>query len=433
MTIRHLMGLPAGLLMLSIVGSVAAQEPTVSSADYQEADLCKACHKDQYSQWKGTMHAYSSEDAFYAGAFRLASEETNGAVDHFCSRCHTPIGELSGEVPPADHSRLSEIAKRGVQCDFCHTLAGHEGIGNAQYLVKPGEVKLGPFGDGKPMGHKAAFSEFHTTPEFCGTCHNVDHPVNGLHLETTYTEWKESPYNTGDPATRITCQDCHMTPGPGVTKPNPGKASPIAEERPHISSHNMVGGGGVAALVGETETLQAAEAMLKAAATVELRLPEEAAKGAEAVVEVIMANVGAGHYLPTGVTELRDLWLELTVTGAGGETVYSSGALDEVGEIIPGAVKYQVQVADAAGNVTPKFWLAESIVSDHRIPPKGSVTETYRVPVPAEAVGPLTIRARLRYRAASPSVLRLGLGEESAAVLPIIEMAEAEGTVGVGN
>jgi len=100
---------------------------------------------------------------------------------------------------------------------------------------------------------------------------------------------------------------------------------------------------------------------------------------------------------------------------------------------VPGAVKYQVQVADGAGNVTPKFWLAESIVSDHRIPPKSTVTETYRVPVPPDAAGPLAVRARLRYRAASPSVLRLGLGEDSTATAPIIEMAEAEGEVRVGG
>jgi nitrate/TMAO reductase-like tetraheme cytochrome c subunit len=420
------------MVLGATVISGQTEKPAVPSDDYEKPDFCKACHKARYNEWKGTMHAYSNNDAFYSGTFVLASKETNGAVDHFCSRCHTPIGELAGEVPPVDHSKLSDVAKEGVQCDFCHTLKGHEGLGNAQYIVQPGEVKLGPFPDGDAMAHKVAFSEFHTTPEFCGTCHNVDHPVNGLHLETTYTEWKESPYNADDPATRTTCQDCHMTPGPGVTKPNPGKASEIAKERPHIWTHDMVGGGGVAALVGEAETMQTAEAMLKSAVTMALQLPDEVSKGAKAQVKVSLTNVGAGHYVPTGVTELRDMWLELEVTDAAGKAVFASGQLDEKSEIAPGAVKYQVVMADANGNATPKFWLAASKLSDHRLPPKQTVTETFDIPLPADTSGPLKVRARLRYRAASPSVLRLGLGEDSMDVLPIVEMAEAGGELKVG-
>ncbi len=177
--------------------------------------------------------------------------------------------------------------------------------------------------------------------------------------------------------------------------------------------------------------MQAAEAMLKAAVTLGLQLPDSAAKGSEADVRVALTNVGAGHQVPTGVTELRDMWLELTVTDAGGRTILSSGALDDAGEITPGAVRYQVVMADADGNATPKFWLAASVLSDHRIPPKGTVTESYRTPIPADAAGPLAVHARLRYRAASPSVLRLGLGDDSTDTLPIVEMAEAEGRLAV--
>lgn len=410
------------------VGAIVAQtaQNLLSSDEYQEPGFCKTCHRTQYDQWKGTMHAYSSSDPFYEGTFLLASKETNGLTDHFCSRCHTPIGELAGEVPPADHSRLSEIAKRGVQCDFCHTLQGHEGIGNAQYIVRPGEIKLGPFGDGEPIVHKATRSEFHTRPEFCGTCHNVNHPLNGLPLEKTYTEWRESPYNTGDPASEVTCQDCHMTPGPGVTKPNPGKASQIGDDRPHVWSHDMVGGGGVAALVDEVEIMRAAEAMLKAAAVVSLKVPESVRGGDQTQVQVGVTNVGAGHDIPTGVTELREMWLELTVSQPDGNVLFTSGYLDEMGEIMDGAVRYGVVVADAEGNPTPKFWLAASQISDHRIPPKRTVVETFVVPIPKTATGPLEVRARLLYRGASPSVLRLGLGADSKQTLPVVEMASAE-------
>jgi hypothetical protein len=405
----------------------AAEPGSVPADKYEEPEFCKACHRELHSQWDGTMHSHATDDPFYAGAFALASRETEGLVDHFCSACHTPAGFLAGELPPVDHSKLSDVSRKGVFCDFCHTMTGHEAPFNARYLVDPGEIKRGPFGDAEAMGHEAQFSEFHTDPEFCATCHDVDHPVNGLHLETTYKEWAAGPYNTGDRETRTVCQDCHMTPGPGVTKPNPGKASEIGKERPHIFTHNAVGGGGVAALMGEEGTMRLATERLQAAAELALGLPQNARAGAEAEVRVEVTNVGCGHSIPTGVTELRDVWLELIVEDAAGNVVFTSGELTEAGEIAEGAVRYGVVVADADGNPTPKFWLAASKVLDHRIPPKETVTETYSVPIPADAAGPLKVRARLRYRAASPVLLREMMGPDVRVDLPIVDMATTEG------
>jgi hypothetical protein len=48
------------------------------------------------------MHSNAYKDPFYQKEFHAASIDTDGLVDDFCSRCHTPIGVLSGEIPPAD-------------------------------------------------------------------------------------------------------------------------------------------------------------------------------------------------------------------------------------------------------------------------------------------------------------------------------------------
>jgi hypothetical protein len=224
--------LPA--LLLAAVA--AAADPLVKPDQYEPPEYCKPCHQALFDQWHGTMHSHASEEPFYGHMFTLASKETNGLTDTFCSRCHTPVGLLAGEIPPADHSKLSPISRNGVFCDFCHTIKGQEGTGNARYIVDPGPVKRGPFGDSNPLVHKAEFSKLHTEPEFCGTCHDVSHPVNNLPLETTYTEWKAGPYNTGDPATRTICQDCHMTPGPGVTKPTSSPITPSGAAASRLSS-----------------------------------------------------------------------------------------------------------------------------------------------------------------------------------------------------
>jgi hypothetical protein len=421
----------AAALLAGLALAPAADQPTVSTSQYQASKFCGACHKNAYTEWQNSMHSHASDDPFYAEAFIVAGQDTNGLTDTFCSACHTPLGMLSGEIPPADHSKLTAISKQGVFCDFCHTIEGQKGIGNAQYVIAPGKVKRGPYRDGEAMAHEIAYAEFITKPEFCGTCHDVSHPVNGLALETTYTEWSQGPYNTDDPKVRATCQDCHFTPGTGVTKPNPGKASTVSDERPHVSTHDAVGGGGAAALMNETGIMERAVKMLQAAAQIALVLPEGATAGQAATVKVAVTNVGAGHSIPTGVTELRDMWLEVIVTDAAGKQVFASGELDAAGEITAGAVKYGVVVADAAGQPTPKFWLAASHVSDHRIPPKQTVTETYEAPIPAGVAGPLTVKARLRYRAASPALLRLLMGPDEKRTLPITDMATAQGELKV--
>ncbi len=43
--------------------------------------------------------------------------------------------------------------------------------------------------------------------------------------------------------------------------------------------------------------------------------------------------MGAGHRIPTGVTEDREMWLELTVNDSEGRILYHSGALDSEGKI----------------------------------------------------------------------------------------------------
>ena len=54
-------------------------------------------------------------------------------------------------------------------------------------------------------------------------------------------------------------------------------------------------------------------------------------------------------------------------------------------------------------------------------------TATLFVPVPPEAQGPVTVRARLRFRALPPHLLRtLGLSEAQVAMVPIHDLAESE-------
>jgi hypothetical protein len=397
----------------------------LSSDQFEDPLRCQVCHAEIYKQWEGSMHSQAELDPYYLAQSIMASEETDGLTDTYCARCHTPIGVVSGEVPPVDGSNLSEIAKKGVQCDFCHTVTEIDGTANAKFTLTPDGTKQGPFDDSLSPAHNTGYSELHTTAEFCGMCHDVNHPTNGLPLEATYTEWKNGPYA----AQGIQCQDCHMTPGITGYQANPGKASGIGGNREHIWTHFSVGGNVfMTEYLGSKTHADMAVDRLQRAAQVNVIPSGFVESGESFSFDVLIKNIGAGHYLPTGVTESRQMWLDITVTDGAGTEVYRSGALDEHGNIDPEAVVYHTILADAGGHPTEKVWEAESILSDHRIPPKGEETESHGFTMPEDVSLPISITAVLKYRSAPQEFIDHLLGGEFE--VPVVEMTQDSKTIG---
>ncbi|MHB1390805.1 MAG: multiheme c-type cytochrome [Thermoleophilia bacterium] len=396
--------------------------PAFKSTEFTDITSCGACHRDIMAQWQGSMHSNSFTDSFYQSVHGQASADTSGATDAFCTGCHTPIGTFSGEVPPLEGPQISSISRNGVQCDFCHTVTGNKGTGDFRFQFAPSKTKRGPFADAVSPAHLTAYSDLHTRSEFCGMCHDVNHPVNKIPLEATYTEWQNSPYA----AEGIQCQDCHMTPGPGVTKPNPGIAVFGGRERPHIYTHYFVGGN--ATQLAWPQQQQMAQEELKAAADVTISKSGVIAPGAQAGIAVTVTNKGAGHYLPTGLTEVREMWLEVAVTDSTGKELFHSGSVSDTGNVDPDAVMYNTTFTDKDGQPTHKPWLAEKLLYDRRIPPRGVDTADYAFMVPADAPLPLRVTATLHYRTAPQSYVNEVMGD-SAFQLPIIDMAVAQSDI----
>lgn len=398
------------------------QPEEIESSDYTKPERCGGCHDEIFRQWKGSIHSNAYRDPVFQKVYQLAEKETGGAMGEFCISCHSPVGYLSYEIPPADGSKLSTIARRGVFCDFCHTLSKQNGIGDFQIEVLPGQIKRGPFKDSESPWHETAFSELHTKAEFCGSCHNVNHPVNGLELEKTYTEWKKGPYSKEG----IQCQDCHMTPGHQVTSPNPGKAATMGPEREHIFTHEFVGGNAfVSGILDSDKHKELAEERLKSVAKLKVTSSKALTPGEKEVVSIQVENVGCGHYFPTGLTEIRELWLEVKVVDGDDKVIFSSPGLDKKGDLKKGARLFNTVVVDKEGKPTLKVWEAEKIKKDKRIPPKDSVIEEFDIKIPKDADTPFTIDASLKYR-----TLPQGLADElfgkGKYKVPIIEMSRIE-------
>jgi len=413
----------------------------VKSSEFMSPDICSGCHVEIYQQWKGSMHSNAYVDPVFQALWKLGSKETQGYVDNLCAGCHTGIGTVSEEIVMKDGEfQVSDIAKKGVQCDLCHTVVKstfletptHEPQ-NASIVLEPGEIKRGPYKDSLSPFHETAYSELHTKSEFCANCHHVFHPVTNFHIERTYDEWKYSIYAQNG----IQCQDCHMMPIEQAIETartlkkqsNPGKACVTGPERDQFFTHEFVGGNfTITSLLGSPQHAEIAKKRLKSAAELNLNLSDYVERGNLATLGIKVTNVGAGHNLPTSLTEVRQMWIELLVTDANGSPIYHSGKLDKEGNIDPRAKIFHAKSVDKEGKHTYKPWEINRFEYNYTIPPKGSTITEYTFLVPKKVKGPLTVNATLRYRSYPQSLADLLLGKDTI-ILPIVNMAQKEGTL----
>lgn len=366
---------------------------TAKPQDFEPSTGC-GCHASFVDQWSETMHAQALTDPIYQAKLEEAQKATKGTIGAYCNKCHGPNATMTGEI---DSDAPSPAAAEAITCTFCHQATG---LGakpaNTSHLVEADGVRRAQIKDPK-AAHAAAYSQFHESAEICGGCHNVDHPGNGMHLEATYTEWKNGPYAKEG----IVCQDCHMSVQPGAIGPVKGKAAAGAPDRDNIYQMHFVGG---QVALGPSEM---ATERLKSAAEVTLEMPAVVEPGKEASISVEIANVGAGHYLPTGLTEVRQMWLEVFSEG-------EDGTKTPIGE-----QEFGTHLENAKGDAPVELWEAVKIHWDYRIPPKGSVTETFTFEMPA-GTEHTKVTAALYYKSVPDE-----LAEKAGVENPTTEMASA--------
>ena len=124
--------------------------------------------------------------------------------------------------------------------------------------------------------------------------------------------------------------------------------------------------------------------------------------GSSARVDVVVRTRKIGHFFPGGTVDAFDIWLELQGRDADGRIVYWSGQVkdDGHGPVEEGAHFYRSYQLDAAGNPIDKrnAWQARSVLYARLIPPGAADVAHYRIKVPNDARGPITLTAKLNYR-----------------------------------
>lgn len=426
-----------GQFPLSLLATESGE--TLDSDWGYASEDCAECHPDQFADWKGSIHSRAHHDSLYLAFAKLARKEGGEEMYRFCSGCHAPAAVASGEIPGGKDREETHHTADGVSCVVCHSVTGmkvvHAGGGaNGSLLLGDGSTMFGPLADAaKTPAHESKASDLHTKADFCSNCHTLTHPTNGTVIENTFEEWRKSPYA----AAGIQCQDCHMrTVEQAVLvartmKPLkvPGRTTNDDAQRPDVHRHRFIGASVNAAVNGTSEAHAAeAEARLRSAATVAVEAPAKAAPGAAMKVVVAVTNQGAGHSIPTSITELRQVWIDVRVTDAAGADVFRSGAIDDTGRVDPKAAMFHSVLHDEKGEVTFLPWRAAKIAHERLIPAKGTERETYEVTVPAGTKGPLRVTATLRYRSAPQDKLDALFGKGTFAIRAV-DMALGEAVV----
>jgi hypothetical protein len=203
---------------------------------------------------------------------------------------------------------------------------------------------------------------------------------------------------------------------------NPGAAASGGPKRKHVFTHYFVGANTlIPARFNDTAQAAMAEERLKNAATVIV-----AGGTAGGTIRVTVTNTGAGHSIPTGLSHVRQIWLEVRVTAPDGRVLLHSGKLDQEGSIEPSAVLYNTVFGDGNGKPVMNVAKAREVLKDRRIGPHKSAVETF--PVREVKIKTVTVEAKLWYRLASQELVDSVMGKGAIAIRAVL-MASDKKTV----
>jgi hypothetical protein len=393
-----------------------------SNAEFTEPTVCAGCHPQQYEEWRGSVHALAFQDPIYQGELNKGFKAVGHGVTRQCEGCHSSAGVVKVEIKGPGLQGLSPLALAGVSCDICHSISGvthwqtpsHEPE-NGSFILTPGVdtksgvtlIKRGPFKPSEGCGggfHDCTESLLHLQADLCASCHQVYHYDSHFPIEATYLEWKHGPYAQKD----IMCQDCHMVDIEIFKRSADSFQKPSRQEYHHFfNGANYLLyylAKGAAEKAGDkelaanlTQKYEMAVARLKSAADLEISPVYK--KGRLTDIKVRVKNIRAGHNLPTSLTNVRQMWLEVTMRDEKGNIILSSGLLDEKGNLTPDTRLFNSDGMGKDFHFAIDPWVVTSFSRHDTIPPRGYKDVYYGI-TPIKNSKRLLIEAKLRYRQA---------------------------------
>jgi len=260
---------------------------------------CGRCHAKQLREWRQSLHSTTASPGLYGQLLRVGDRGRES-----CQRCHAPLAEQQPRARGAHRGTDGDyfdnpafdpaLRDHGIACAACH-VRGWERLGPP---IAP-EAKL-LRQDNYPLPELPIFGR----ADFCLPCHQLPpelaNRIEGAETDAakrkpplnTYREWLESPYMKRG----IQCQHCHM--------PN--------------REHTFLG-------IHDPDTFRQG-----------VELSATARRDADTVtVRARLANVGAGHYLPT--TPTPAVFIEVALVDADRHPIDGASATMRIGRHLEGA------------------------------------------------------------------------------------------------
>jgi predicted CXXCH cytochrome family protein len=291
------------------------------------------------------------------------------SMGRLCAGCHDPVTARLGDT--------SLTSKRGITCLGCHDVT--------RTIRAGGNADLEAASHDWTQDHKErakASLEKLRDPKFCGGCHQQF--VAGTGLLPAFSTLSE--YEASGIASK--CVDCHM---------------PIVNQ---VADHRMVGGNVYAGQrIGDPQLVADQKAKLQSFMTITPKKNGNA-------VDVDLFNHGSGHAFPTGVSDVREAWVEVQAKDASGTVLARIGGPAADGTIPPDAARLGTDLAKEDGTVLLKheLTLATRITFDRRVMPRQHVTVS--VPLPATLpAGTISLDAVLYYRNLRTTYYRAATGD----------------------
>ncbi len=411
------------------------------------------CHQEIYDEWLPSAHRFSAMNPPFQQVQKDFANDREPAETRYCAGCHDPISLFAGAKDIHMMSSEAPGMQEGCSCVVCHSISKVDQRGNADYVLTPPQKYLWEDTGGwkktvsdfliraYPRQHLADYDRtVLRTPEFCGACHKqfIPEALNRTGLsagQNQYDEWRQSHWHTDDPATDLSCIDCHMRlvdsedPGRGEE----GATRRTADDQSH-RHHGTIATNSFMPSVMKlkhwekhcrlTEEWMRGETVIDEIAhlwpsgpiaSIDLVTPKEVRAGETVTIRAVVANRKAGHNFITGPLDFTRSWIHLTIVDESGKKVAEWGAIDPVTRAITdtagrthkiansrkkGTLVLESQPLDQDGDaiLRHELWNKAGGRGNRVIFPGYSDKQAYEFAIPPEARGTLTIKADLNFR-----------------------------------
>ncbi len=443
------------------------------------------CHEEIVDEWEPSAHRFAAANPPFQAVQRMFATDREPAETRYCAGCHDPISLFAGAKDIANMDLAAPGMQEGISCVVCHAISKADTRGNADYVLTPPRRYLfeGSSGLAKftsdflirayPWQHLEDYDRnILRTPEFCAACHKqfIPEALNNFGFvegQNQYDEWLNSHWHSDDAEADLSCTDCHMRLVADSRDPGHGEADSrrTADDGAHrhhgfIATNSFMPA--VMKLPHYEEQVRLTEEWIRGDTVLPeiahlwpegpvvaldlLGLPDTARAGDEVTFRVQATNRKAGHNFTTGPLDFVRAWVHLEIVDGDGTTITEWGGIDPTTRRITdtpgrehtlatshdgGTMVFESVPIDEDGKeiVRHQLWRKAGGQGKRVVFPGYSDIQTYVLRIPADAKGPITIRAALNYRRYRQEFLDLVVPEmetESGVLQPTTTQASCE-------